>query len=73
VQEKKENFSDYVFEDMALQLLKDEPELRARFEQWKLDNPALLSDQKQVLGFIFENCARYAEPQWRRYPVLSVF
>jgi hypothetical protein len=73
VLEKKENFSDYVFEDMALQLLKDEPELRARFEQWKLDNPALLSDQKQVLGFIFENCARYAEPQWRRYPVLSVF
>ncbi len=73
VLEKKENFSDYVFEDMALQLLKDEPELRARFEQWKLDNPALQSDQKQVLGFIFENCARYAEPQWRRYPVLSVF
>jgi len=71
--EKKEHFSDYVFEDMALQLLKDEPKLRARFEQWRLDNPELLSDQKQVLGFIFENCARYAEPQWRRYPVLSVF
>lgn len=73
VLEKKENFSDYVFEDMALQLLKDEPGLRARFEQWKADNPSLLSDQKQVLGFIFENCARHAEPQWRRYPVLSVF
>jgi len=71
--EKKEYFSDYVFEDMALQLLKDEPELRARFEQWKAANPQLLSDPKQVLGFIFENCARYAEPQWRRYPVLSIF
>jgi hypothetical protein len=71
--EKKEHFSDYVFEDMASQLLQDEPELRARFEQWKADNPLLLSDPKQVLGFIFENCARYAEPQWRRYPVLSVF
>ncbi|MFS2036408.1 M14 family zinc carboxypeptidase [Polaromonas sp. CT11-55] len=71
--EKKEHFSDYVFEDMALQLLKDEPELRARFEQWKAANPQLLSDSKQVLGFIFENCARYAEPQWRRYPVLSIF
>jgi hypothetical protein len=71
--EKKEHFSDYVFEDMALQLLKDEPELRARFEQWKAANPQLLSDPQQVLGFIFENCARHAEPQWRRYPVLSVF
>jgi hypothetical protein len=71
--EKKEHFSDYVFEDMALQLLEQEPELRARFEQWKAANPQLLSDPSQVLGFIFENCARYAEPQWRRYPVLSVF
>jgi len=71
--EKKEHFSDYVFEDVALQLLKDEPELRARLEQWKAANPQLLSDSKQVLGFIFENCARYAEPQWRRYPVLSIF
>lgn len=71
--EKKEHFSDYVFEDMALQLLEEEPELRARFEQWKAANPQLLSDSRQVLGFIFENCARYAEPQWRRYPVLSIF
>jgi hypothetical protein len=71
--EKKEHFSDYVFEDMALQLLKDEPELRASFDQWKAANPQLLSDPQQVLGFIFENCRRYAEPQWRRYPVLSVF
>jgi hypothetical protein len=70
--EKKEHFSDYVFEDRALQLLKDEPGLRTRFEQWKATNPQLLSDPQQVLGFIFENCARHAEPQWRRYPVLSV-
>lgn len=71
--EKKEHFSDYVFEDLALQLLKEEPVLRARFEQWKAANPQLLSDPQQVLGFIFENCARHAEPQWRRYPVLSIF
>jgi hypothetical protein len=71
--EKKEHFSDYVFEDLALQLLKEEPALCVRFEQWKAANPQLLSDPQQVLGFIFENCARYAEPQWRRYPVLSIF
>lgn len=71
--ERKQHFSDYVFEDMALQLLKDEPGLRAGFDAWKAANPQLLSDQQQVLGFIFENCARYAEPEWRRYPVLSIF
>ncbi len=73
VLEKKERFSDYVFEDLALQLLKDEPALNARFAQWKAENPALVSDQSRVLGFIFENCARFAEPAWRRYPVLAVF
>lgn len=71
--ERKQHFSDYVFEDMASQLLKEEPELRARFDAWTAANPHLLSDQQQVLGFIFENCARYAEPEWRRYPVLSIF
>lgn len=71
--EKKERFSNYVFEDMALQLLQDEPELKVSFEQWKAENPALLGNQRQVLGFIFENCTRFAEPSWRRYPVVAIF
>jgi hypothetical protein len=73
VLEKKEAFSDYVFEDHALELLRDEAPLRAKFEAWKLANPALMSDQVAVLSFIFTNCERYAEPSWKRYPVLSVF
>ena len=73
VLEKKEAFSDYVFEDLALEMLDAEPELKAKFEAWKAANPALLSDQEKVLGFIFENGKRHAEPEWRRYPVLSVF
>ena len=71
--EKKERFSDYVFEDMALQLLDDEPVLKAKFEQWKSSNPTLLASQNRVLDFIFENCERFAEPQCRRYPVLAIF
>ncbi len=73
VLEKKEHFSDYVFEDLALQLLADEPELKAQFEQWKRANPDLLGDQEQVLNFIYTHCRRFAEPEWRRYPVLSIF
>ncbi len=71
--EKKERFSDYVFEDMALLLLEEEPALKKKFAQWKSENPSLLENQCRVLGFIFENCARFAEPQWRRYPVLAIF
>ncbi|TFW25777.1 peptidase M14 [Massilia arenosa] len=72
VLEKKENFSDYVFEDHAAELLATEPELAARFEQWKKDHPQLLSSQEAVLNFIYANCARYHEPEWRRYPVFAV-
>lgn len=72
VLEKKEAFSDYVFEDLALEMLETEPELKAKFEAWKLANPALLSDQDAVLHFIFHNGKRHAEPEWRRYPVLSI-
>ncbi|MBC7686045.1 MAG: peptidase M14 [Bdellovibrionales bacterium] len=73
VLEKKEAYSDYVFEDHALELLREEPELRSKFEQWKAAHPDLLSNQAAVLDFIFANCQRYVEPEWRRYPVLSVF
>jgi hypothetical protein len=73
VLEKKEAYSDYVFEDLAMDMLETEPELKAAFEQWKADHPHLLSEQDRVLGFIFEHGKRHAEPEWRRYPVLSVF
>ena len=53
VLEKKEAYSDYVFEDHAADLLRDEPALAAKFAAWKAANPALLSDQDAVLDFIF--------------------
>ena len=72
VLEKKENFSDYVFEDSALEMLRDEPGLQAAFDQWKAQNPVLISDQNAVLGFIFAHGKRFEEPGWRRYPVFSL-
>ncbi|WP_305821747.1 M14 family zinc carboxypeptidase [Massilia brevitalea] len=72
VLEKKEAYSDYVFEDEAEQLLRDEPELAAKFNDWKAANPGLLSNQEAVLDFIFANCAKYREPEWRRYPVFMI-
>ena len=71
--EKKENFSDYVFEDTALEMLQAEPELRAAFAQWKVHNPDKLCDQDAVLSFIYTHGQRYSEPEWRRYPVLRLF
>jgi Zinc carboxypeptidase len=72
VLEKKEAYSDYVFEDHAEELLRDEPGLAAKFEAWKKASPSLLKDQSAVLDFIFANCERYREPEWRRYPVFML-
>ena len=72
VLEKKEAYSDYVFEDEAERLLNEEPELAAKFAAWKTANASLLSNQEAVLDFIFANCARYREPEWRRYPVFML-
>jgi len=72
VLEKKEAYSEYVFEDEAERLLAQEPELAAKFEKWKGAHPGLLTNQEAVLDFIFANCARYREPEWRRYPVFMI-
>ena len=72
VLEKKEAYSDYVFEDEAERLLAEEPELAAKFNAWKKAPPSLLANQEAVLDFIFANCAKYREPEWRRYPVFMI-
>jgi len=72
VLEKKEAFSDYVFEDSAYEMLQTEPGLAEKFEAWKAANPELLSNQEEVLDFLFANGQRFHEPEWRRYPVYSV-
>lgn len=72
VLEKKENFSDYVFEESALEMLQTESGLQAKFDAWKLQNPALLSDQKAVLSFIFAQGTLCHERSWMRYPVLRL-
>ncbi|WP_395008472.1 M14 family zinc carboxypeptidase [Undibacterium sp.] len=72
VLEKKEAFSDYVFEDSAYEMLQTEPELAEKFEAWKIEHPDRLSNQEEVLNFIFSNGRRFHEPEWNRYPIYSV-
>ena len=70
--ERKEAFSDYVFEDTALEMLQAEPALRDAFASWKTQHPDKLADQGAVLEFIYAAGQRHAEPEWRRYPVLGL-
>jgi Zinc carboxypeptidase len=72
VLQKKEGYSDYVFEDTAAELLTSEPGLKAQFEQWQLAHPELLDDQTAVLDFLYHHAKRFAEPEWKRYPVFGL-
>jgi hypothetical protein len=71
--EKKEDFSDYVFEDEALLMLKTEPGLQQKFDDWKSSHPELVASQEAVLRFLFENGSAHHEAEYLRYPIFSLF
>lgn len=72
VLDRKESFSDYVFEDEAERLLAAEPALRVAFEDWRQRHPEKLGSSKEVLGFIHRQAFRYSEPEHLRYPVFRI-
>jgi hypothetical protein len=67
----KEGFSDYVFEDDAVKLLENNPELKSKFEAWKTANPEKATQSYEVLGFIFKNSHLY-EAEHNRIPVFRL-
>lgn len=69
--DRKEGFSDYAFEDDAVRMLDENPNLKLQFEAWKLANPEKTSNSHEVLNFIFTH-SPYYEVEYRRFPVFRV-
>jgi Zinc carboxypeptidase len=65
---EKEYFSDYVFEDVAAELLKNDPDLRKKLDKEKADNPKLAQSAAAQLNFVYRN-SPYFEKTYLRYPV----
>jgi hypothetical protein len=65
---QKEYFSSYVFEDLALQILKDNPELKAELETEKAKNEELANSARAQLDFIYKRSPHY-ELTHNLYPV----
>jgi hypothetical protein len=65
---QKEYFSDYVFEDMAADLLKNDPELKKKLDEEKAKNPQLAANAAAQLNFVYRN-SPYFEKTYLRYPV----
>ena len=67
--QQKEHFSDYVFEDLAADLLAQNPAMRQQLEAAKKADPALAASGPRQLEWVYQH-SPYAEPGYRRYPVL---
>ncbi len=65
---QKEHFSDYVFEDEAARLVKQDPALLARLDEEKKKNPVLLQSPSAQLDWVYRNSKHY-EKTYMRYPV----
>lgn len=65
---QKEYFSDYVFEDVAAQMLKDDPALHKKLDDAKAADPKLAASAAAQLNFVYRN-SPYFEKTYLRYPV----
>ena len=65
---EKEGYSDYVFEDIAADLLKKDPDLRKKLDDEKAKNPNLANIGRVQLNFVYHN-SPYFEKTYLRYPV----
>jgi hypothetical protein len=68
VLQQKEHFSDYVFEDLAADLLRRDPTLRERLEKLKKQDAAFAANGAAQLEWVYQNSA-YHEKGYNRYPV----
>jgi len=66
--QKKEGFSPYVFEDLAVQILNEDANLRSRFELLKKEDENFKKSWYDQLNYIYKN-SRYNEHAFMKYPV----
>jgi len=65
---EKEYFSDYVFEDVAANLLTKDPELKKKLDDEKQKDTGLAGSAGAQLNFVYRN-SPYFEKTYLRYPV----
>lgn len=66
--QQKEGYSDYRWEDLAAQVLKDNPTVKEKLEAKKKADAAFAANASAQLDFIYKN-SPYYEPGHNRYPV----
>ena len=67
----KEGFSDYVFDDLAEEMLKNDPKLKTEFEEKKQLDPAFASSARAMHNWLYRR-SKWAEPDAFIYPVVRI-
>ena len=65
---RKEYFSNYLFEDLAPEILQNNNSLKEVFEKRKREDPEFAKDPDAMLSFIYTR-SKYSEPGYMIYPV----
>lgn len=69
--QQKEGYSDYVFEDTAAQILKDNPKLKTELEQKKTSDATFAKNPEAQLDWIYKHSVYY-EKAHLQYPVYRI-
>ena len=69
--QQKEGYSDYVFEDSATQLLKENPKLKAEFDLKKQSDVNFINNPEAQLDWIYKHSVYY-EKAHLQYPVYRI-
>lgn len=68
VLQQKEGYSDYRWDDLAAEVLKNNPKLKAKLDEKKKTDEKFAANASAQLNFIYIN-SPYYEPSHNRYPV----
>ncbi len=69
--QQKEYFSSYVFEDLAADILKKDPELKKKLEEKRKNDAEFAKNGPAQLDFVYRNSI-YFEQEYMRYPVFRL-
>ncbi|SHF73497.1 Zinc carboxypeptidase [Flavobacterium segetis] len=69
--QQKEGYSNYVFEDTAAQIMKENPKLKAEFDQKKQSDADFLKIPEAQLDWIYKH-SEYYEKAHLQYPVYRI-
>lgn len=69
--QQKEGYSAYVFEDLAAEILKQNPSLKQQLEEKRKSDPEFAKSADAQLNFVYRHSA-YFEKEYMRYPVFRL-